>query len=298
MNTAGRQVFANFPLPGRYLLSPKDLCTFETPPCASPTRTVVSLKIEGRMKSPEYVAIVVSTYRRALDAIAAGKEYKSIGAYQDLHLAFNRGYTLGYLFEKSPAALMGTDASGNRGIWIGYVSRYDEKLKTITVRSNRSLIPSPGDGLLLTHPKNPRREYGFSLNTVPVQKDGEIAIRVPHPVEPGTGVFITSSADLEMRARQIIAHPPVGLRHPVPVDLDVRVDKGGNLVLEGLIRTRRGRAIPLIYRSDFCLVPARSHPLTREQLEQQLKKTGKRPRLRYGIFPLSIPVIYLPPFPD
>jgi putative protease len=157
------------------------------------------------------------------------------------------------------------------------VSWYDEKSKTVKVRSSGSGIPGPGDGLLFTQPKNPHHEYGFSLNTVPVQKMGEIIIKVPHPVEPGSRVFITSSTDLEMRARQISAHPPVGLRHPVPVDLDVRIDKGGNLVLEGLVNTRRGRAIPLVYRSDFCLVPARSHPLTREQLEQQLKKTGGTP---------------------
>ena len=264
------------PSAGRYLLSPKDLCTYENL-LQLVNSPVVSLKIEGRMKSPEYVSIVVSTYRRALDAIAAGNEYTSPGALQDLHLAFNRGFTSGYLFEKSPAACMGTEASDNRGICIGSVSRYDKKSKTITFRPERSLIPSPGDGLLLSHPKNPRQEYGFSLNTVPIQKDGEMVIRVPYPVEPGTGVFITSSTDLEMRARQITAHPPVVLRHPVPVDLDVRIEKGGNLVVEGLIHTRSGRALPLIYRSDFCLVPARSHPLTREQVEQQLKKTGGTP---------------------
>ena len=38
-------------------------------------------------------------------------------------------------------------------------------------------VPGPGDGLLFTHPKNPHQEYGFSLNTAPVQKDGEIAIK-------------------------------------------------------------------------------------------------------------------------
>ena len=264
------------PSPERYLLSPKDLCTYENlrQLINSP---VVSLKIEGRMKSPEYVSIVVSTYRRALDAIAAGKVYKSPEALQDLCLAFNRGFTPGYLFGKHSAAIMGRDASDNRGICIGCVSRYDEKSKTVTVRSSGSGIPCPGDGLLFAHPKNPWHEYGFSLNTVPVQKDGEIAIKVPHPVEPGTTVFITSSNDLAMRARQIMAHPLVGIRHPVPVDLDVRIDTGGNLVLEGLVHIRRGRAIPLEYRSDFCLVPARSHPLTREQLEQQLKKTGGTP---------------------
>ena len=66
---------------------------------------------------------------------------------------------------------MGRDASDNRGICIGRVSRYDEKSKTVTVRSNGSGIPCPGDGLLFTHPKDPGHEYGFSLNTVPVQKN-------------------------------------------------------------------------------------------------------------------------------
>ena len=259
-----------------YLLSPKDLCTFENLPdlVRSP---IVSLKIEGRMKSPEYVAIVVSTYRRALDAVAAGKAYKSPEALQDLCLAFNRGFTSGYLFGKSSAAIMGREASGNRGICIGSVSRFDEKSKTITVLSSGSGLPRRGDGLLFTHPKNPGYAYGFSLNTVPVQNDGEIAIKVPHMVEPGSKVFITSSTALEIRARRIIAHPPAGLRHSVPVDLDVRVDTVGNLVLEGLVHTRRGRTIPLVHRSDFCLVPAHSHPLTREQLELQLKKTGGTP---------------------
>ena len=54
---------ADVSLKEQYLLSPRDLCTYEHLPelVSSP---VVSLKIEGRMKSPEYVAIVVSTYRQ------------------------------------------------------------------------------------------------------------------------------------------------------------------------------------------------------------------------------------------
>ena len=59
------------PVSGPYLLSPKDLCTYQDIP-RSIDAPVKSLKIEGRMKSAEYVSIVVSTYRRALDAAAAG----------------------------------------------------------------------------------------------------------------------------------------------------------------------------------------------------------------------------------
>jgi putative protease len=264
------------PTHGHYLLSPKDLCTYANLPdlVDSP---IVSLKIEGRMKSAEYVSIVVSTYREALDAIAAGIADTSLTALRDLLLAFNRGFTSGYLFGKRHTALMGRDAADNRGICIGVVKRYDEQSKTVTVKSEGGSIPCPGDGLLFIHPKNPRYESGFSLNTVPLQRDGEIVMKVPRPVEPGAEVYITSSTDLAHRAQQIMAHPPPTLRHPVPIDLAARVEKDGILVLEGLIHTRKGREIPIMYRSDLRLVPARTQPMTRDQLRQQLIKTGISP---------------------
>ena len=214
------------PSTDHYPLSPKDLCTYEKLPrlVKSP---VISLKIEGRMKSPEYVAMVVSTYRKALDAIAEGKSAASKDAVQDLSLAFNRGLTEGYLFGKHGNDLMGRDAPDNRGFCIGVVNRYDEKSKSVKVSTTQSIIPRTGDGLLFRNPKNPSHEFGFSLNSVPVEKDGEISFRVPQPVEPGTGVFITSSPAFEQRARRIITHPTHGLRHPVLIDIEVTIDDSG-----------------------------------------------------------------------
>lgn len=262
-------------VPGHFLLSPKDLCTCSSLPelVNSP---VVSLKIEGRMKSAEYVSIVVSTYRRALDAIAAGKADVSLTAQQDLLLAFNRGFTSGYLFGKRHTALMGRDAGDNRGICIGVVTRYDERSKTVTVRPGGQPIPSPGDGLLVIHPKT-GHESGFSLNTIPLQNAGGIVLKVPRPAEPGARVYITSSTDLTHRAREIVAHPPPSLRHPVPLDLSATVDADSRLVLDGLIHTKKGEKIPVMYLSDFCLVSARTHPTTRDQFRQQLTKTGNSP---------------------
>ncbi len=120
-------------LPDRFLLSPKDLCTFENlrELVDSP---VISLKIEGRMKSPEYVAMVVSKYRRELDAIGNGEPGDTKNALQDLYLAFNRGFTKGHLFEKRYTALMGRDASDNRGLYIGKVTRYDERSKNVFIK--------------------------------------------------------------------------------------------------------------------------------------------------------------------
>lgn len=93
----GRPVrLQDVPLPERYLLSPKDLCTVKDLErlVHSP---VVSLKIEGRMKSPEYVATVVSTYRKALDAHAGSTAPEQDADMRTLALAFNRGFTKGYL---------------------------------------------------------------------------------------------------------------------------------------------------------------------------------------------------------
>jgi U32 family peptidase len=263
-------------LPGGYLLSPKDLCTFAllSDLVNSP---IVSLKIEGRMRSPEYVSIVVSTYRRALDAIAAGSAYESLAAEQDLLLAFNRGFTSGYLFGERYGALMGREAADNRGICIGLVKKYDPRSRTATVKSTRGIIPRPGDGLHFIPPGDQSGESGFSLNSVPGKNDGDIVIRVPFPVSPGSTVYITSSTDLTRRAREIAAHPSATLRHPVPLDLDVVVRPEGRLALNGRIHTRKGKELSVEYRSDPILVPARTHPFTPDQLRQQLEKTGDSP---------------------
>ena len=263
-------------LSDRFLLSPKDLSTFENlrELVDSP---VISLKIEGRMKSPEYVAMGVSKYRMELDAIGNGEPGDTKNALQDLYLAFNRGFTKGYLFGKRHTALMGRDASDNRGLYIGEVTRYDERSKNVVIKSTGSYLPAPGDGLLFILPQNPRDEFGFALNTLPRKKDGEIIVNVPRPFAPGTRVSITHSSDYDLRARQIISPSSIGLRHPIPIDLNITVHPGGNVVLEGILHTRNGREIPVGYRSDPIFVPARSHPLTREQLEQQVKKSGGTP---------------------
>jgi putative protease len=260
----------------RFLLSPKDLCTFENlrELVDSP---VISLKIEGRMKSPEYVAMVVSKYRIALDAIGKGERCDDEKAMQDLHLAFNRGFTKGYLFGKRNTDLMGRDASDNRGLYIGEVTRYDERSKNVVIKSVGSYVPASGDGLLFILPKTPHDEFGFALNTLPRKKEGEIFIKVPRPFVPGTKVFITHSSDHEMRAHQVISQSSVSLRQPIPIDLVVTVNPCGDVVIEGTIYTRNGRGIPVVYRSGPVFVPARSHPFTREQLEEQVKKSGGTP---------------------
>ena len=263
---------------GRYLLSPKDLCTERHLPelVKSP---VVSLKIEGRMKSPEYVAVVVSTYRKALDAIAAGDWRPDPGEERNLLMAFNRGFTKGYLFGDRHGSLMSREAPDNRGICIGTVTGQDRKSGTVTVRLSGSLMPAAGDGLFFSIPGGEEGEdWGFQLNNAPVAKDKTgVTFVVPRPAAPGSRVFITSSRDLEARARQIISRPSPGTGRRIPVDIRIRVDTGGRVAMEGCVAPGPEQRVDVAYEPDLTLVPARSSPLTREQFEIQIRKTGDTP---------------------
>ena len=265
-------------LPARdtYLLSPKDLCTYRHMPSlvASP---IASLKIEGRMKSPEYVAVVVAAYRRALDAIAAGNTSPPPNEMKNLILAFNRGFSVGYLFGDRHQALMGRDAPDNRGLYIGKVCRYETKTRIASVRIESEIIPKPGDGLFFFEQERPEEQFGFSLNNVPIRTKRAIQIPIPQPVSPNTKVYITSSVDLAAHARQIINHPSAMLSHPVPIDLSVSVDERGRFTIDGRIHPGDGREIAVFHTPDITLMPAQSRPLTAELMEQQMRKSGGTP---------------------
>jgi len=274
---SGRLITVNeVPLKDRYLLSPKDLCTYHHLPelVRSP---VASLKIEGRMKSPEYVAIVTSIYRRALDAIAAGCWIPSDVDYRNLMLAFNRGFTGGYLFNERYEKFMGRDAPDNRGLLVGTVGHYDKKTRTATIRPTRPVIPVTGDGLLITDPAHPEQEMGFALNVQPVSTKTGFSLPVPAPVPAGAEVYITASRDCAATARRIVAKPPLYLRRQIPVDLCIFINQDGTVRFEGTILRPDGVSIPVTGSLQQTMEPARTHPLTREQLEQQFRKTGDTP---------------------
>jgi len=276
------QDIREIPLREQYLLSPKDLCTWENLPKLA--GTVASLKIEGRMKSPQYVAIVVSAYRRALDAIAAGTWHKSPETLRDLTLAFSRGFTRGYLSGDRHDALMARDAPDNRGLDIGTVTKYDRKTGTAVIRLRGQYTPSPGDGIRFSG-SHGEEEWGFSLNTVPATTRDGITMAVPREVAPGTVVAITFSRELENRANRIVSDPSPDLLRPVPLDIAIRISPDGCIAVSGLIHVPGKEPVPFGLDPELRMEPARSQPLARDQLEQQVRKTGGSP---FAIRSLSI----------
>lgn len=111
----------SLPSPGDHLLSLQDLCTVDRVDDLV-AAGVASLKIEGRMKSPEYVFAVTSVYRKALDAALAKENAAIADADRDrLTDAFSRGFTTAYLDGKRGNDIMSYQRPNNRGLFLGRV---------------------------------------------------------------------------------------------------------------------------------------------------------------------------------
>jgi len=106
---------------GKYLLSTKDLCTLDNLDQIL-NSNIDSLKIEGRMKSKEYVYLVTSIYRKAIDNFyETGKTNITEEDIEELKLIFNRNFTKGYLFNEDKNNISNEFRPNHLGINIGKV---------------------------------------------------------------------------------------------------------------------------------------------------------------------------------
>ncbi|MGL5507520.1 MAG: DUF3656 domain-containing U32 family peptidase, partial [Paraclostridium sp.] len=130
---------------GDYLLSPKDLNAIQDIDKVIEAG-VHSLKIEGRMKRPEYVATVISSYRKTIDEYLETKKINiSDDTMNNLYTIFNRKFTKGYLFGDVGEGIMNSNRPNNIGLYIGKVLDYNRKAKRLKVKLENTL--KKGDGI-------------------------------------------------------------------------------------------------------------------------------------------------------
>ena len=128
-----------------YLLSTKDLCAIDDLPRLREIG-VRSLKIEGRLKRPEYVAVTVAAYRRALDALYEGKTFDSALARDELRQMFNRGgFTRGYGPGLRESELMYTERPNHMGVVVGNSERAGEISLSADVENGDALVLRRGE---------------------------------------------------------------------------------------------------------------------------------------------------------
>ena len=253
------------PIKDKFLISTRDLSVYDQLERTA-TSGIESLKIEGRMKSPEYVAVVVSIYRRSLDAIAKGSWTPSEEDMRNLSLAFNRDFTGGYLLESGQ--VMGREMSDNRGVLAGAVASYDAARGEAAVRLSSSLTPEQGDGLVFIAPG---QEMGMVVRKPPYQKDGLLRLRTPDRVKPGARMYVTSSTALSRQAEKI----STSSRAQVPLDLKVSF-KERTPIVEAIIHGPKDD-LKVEVKADFSMKVAKTKPLSSDQIEAQLRRAGGTP---------------------
>lgn len=224
---------------GRYLLSPKDLAAITVLPDLM-AAGVAALKIEGRMKSPEYVALVTATYRSAIDRAAADPEGFEVtpAEWATLEEAFSRGFTEGYLAGVRDERMMSRSRPNNRGVPLGRVASTSGE--TAVVAFDRA---AESDDLVEFWTRDGRfaqRLGPIGTGSTAVPAGTRAPIGVEHRVAAGDRVFRVANASLLAAARRTFESGREPIR-PMGVSLRVRVRSGLPLRIEASAKGETGR---------------------------------------------------------
>jgi putative protease len=269
----------------KYLLSTKDLAVYENLEIVASSK-IDSLKIEGRMRSAEYVGIVVKIYRKALNSLSKGNWKPNLEDISKLKLAFNRGFTGGYLTE-SNNSVMNRKAPGNRGLYIGHVINFNEKTKSVSIKLENRYRIEKGDGIAFLSPKKSNNmeslkqppiefydSYGMALENTPKYKGDKLLLNIGQTVKVGSKLYLTRSISLNHEARDIIKNT---VKPSIPIDIEMSWDNDLKANLKGIFIGFDSNEHIILLKSQFKMEKALKRPLKTEQIESQLQKTGNTP---------------------
>lgn len=255
----------------RYLLSPQDLAGIEVMPELIRSG-LACLKIEGRLKTPEYVASVTRIYRQAIEQAMAEQATVSPEERYELEMAFSRGLYTGWLRGIDNQALVRGDFAKKRGVYLGEVSQVKGDRVSLHLRSPLK----PGDGIVFDGGHPEVKEQGGRVYAIErrgketILSFGKGSINLKR-VRVGDRVWKTSDPELDRRLRQsFTARQPQFQRH---IDLDVSGKIGQPLRVSAT--DEFGDRVEV--QSQMPLVEAHTKPLTSEQLEAKLGRLGNTP---------------------
>lgn len=265
----------------RYLLSPQDLSGLEVLPDLV-RAGVASLKIEGRLKSPEYVASITRVYRQALDRVMAelsgqtAPPFIAPTARYELEMSFSRGLYTGWFRGIDNQTLAHGRFGTKRGVYLGQVIRLSGSGRHAGVHLQLIAPVKPGDGVVFDAGAPEKGEEGgrvyqvetHGAETVLRFGEGDIDFR---KVRPGDRVWKTNDPALDRELRATFAGDKI--RFQRPIELEVHGRAGSPLTL--VANDGEGHVVRI--ESALPLTPATTQPLTPERLGAQLGRLGGTP---------------------
>ncbi|HKI70544.1 MAG TPA: U32 family peptidase, partial [Verrucomicrobiae bacterium] len=271
----------------KYLLSPQDLAGLEVLPDLI-RAGLASLKIEGRLKTPEYVANITRVYRKALDQLLrSGVRQNAANCDElrlspesryDMEMAFSRGLYTGWLGGTNNQTLVHARFGKKRGVYLGEVTRILRN--AVAVKLEGPL--KPGDGIVFDagHPEekeeggrvyevqNEKSEAGGSKRAVLKFGRGDIDFS---RLDVGNKIWKTSDPELDRRLRRSFeGDNPIFQQ---PVWMEIHGVEGKPLTL--FVRDEVGHVVRA--DSKMSLTKAEKQPLTSKRLGRQLGRLGGAP---------------------
>ncbi|HTI69500.1 MAG TPA: DUF3656 domain-containing protein [Candidatus Limnocylindria bacterium] len=279
----------------RYLLSPQDLAGLEVLPELA-RAGVRSLKIEGRLKAPEYVAAVTRIYRQALDrlgvelglarftqsssvtlpntetAVAATGFHVEPKERYELEMAFSRGLSTGWFKGINNQELVHARFGKKRGVLLGDIDGVQGQALLVKLQAPLK----PGDGVVIDGGIGDDNEQGGRVYSVHSKgaltqicfRPGQIQ---PRLIKRGDKVWKTDDPEFNKQVRQTFEGQE--LRSLRPINFEVHGVLGSPLTL--IARDEQGRISKA--SSKVALVAAERHPLNEESLRSQLGRLGNTP---------------------
>ncbi len=269
----------------KYLLSPQDLAAYALAPELI-AAGVTSFKIEGRLKTAEYVANITRHYRQAIDTAVAGKPVAfTPREIEEMELSFSRGFSPGWLHGCDHKMLVPATSSAKRGVRLGTVAEVRRDRVGVELAPGLAAGVKRGDGVAfacgptsddaiggrvyevfdrgrsLTEPATEGRvELTFGRDAV------DLAM-----IQPGQAVWKTDDPLLTARLRKTFTGD-VPLRRQ-PVDLRVSVAVGQPV----RVTATTAAGVRCEAQSGEPAQAATKHPLDVEVLRSQLGRLGGTP---------------------
>ncbi len=239
-------------------LSPRDVCLRDELPKLQEAG-VASIKLEGRLKRPEYVAVVAGSYRKGLDSLERGAfEKADRKEKEDLLQIFNRGgFMNGYALGCEDAGVIFPEGVNHQGIRMGRITAADGKLAHVKLEKDLQ----NGDGLAL---RGEHEETGLVYSGPDMKAGGTAIIRL----RPGAKAAAGDAVYRLTAVNQLKAAESMKGR-TVPVDLFLKAMPG-----EALKLTATDGESTVTVTGEI-VAEAKTRAATEEELCRNLEKTGE-----------------------
>ena len=257
-----------------YLLSPRDLCSLENLPKLI-SAGVASLKIEGRMKSPTYVATVTRIYRKYID-LAYKYLNNEISKYEidpkdkhDLMQVFNRGeFSAGHLLDEPNKKLIYPQKPNNMGIFLGKIIKFNPNKGLVTAKLENTL--SIGDGISF---ENENTKYTISelMNKNVNFKSAEKGMTVTFGRMKGnikTNDKIYKLTDKELSTEALNSYSKEAIKTYLSCNLKIHSNEKISAKVKSL-----NFNLEKSFEYDYIPEVAQNAPITKEKIFAQFNKT-------------------------